>query len=95
MDIVLNRKDKEVTSVDIYGVVRGDIARYTVELVKGTKSDRWEKVFESQTPPGNDGLICRIDAKKLMNGNEWSVRITAEDSKKNSKSAKMPFSLNK
>ncbi|MFH0940800.1 MAG: S8 family serine peptidase [Candidatus Omnitrophota bacterium] len=93
MDIVFNRKGKEVTSVDIYGVVRGDKARYTVELAKGTKSDKWEKVFESQTLPGKDGFICRIDAKKLMNGDEWTVRIMGEDSKKNSKSAKISFSL--
>ena len=79
----------------IYGVVRGDVARYTVELARGTKSDKWEKVFESVNPPRKDGFICRIDAKKLANGEEWSVSITAEDNKKNSKNVKMSFSLNK
>ena len=93
MDIVINRKDKDVTSVDIYGVVRGEVSRYTVELAKGTKSDKWDKVFESQTTPGKDGFICRIEANKLKNGNEWTVRITAEDGRKNSKSAKISFSL--
>ncbi|MFH1360478.1 MAG: S8 family peptidase [Candidatus Omnitrophota bacterium] len=93
MDIVINKEKKKVTNVDVYGVIRGDTARYTVELVKGTKSDKWEKILESPGTVRTDGFLCRIDAGKLQSGKQWSVRLTAFDKKGNRKEAKMSFSF--
>lgn len=93
MDIAISKEKEQLASVDIYGVVRGDGVRYVVELAKGTKSDKWEQVFESNAPPPPDGFLCRIDKGKVAGGKQWSLRLTAFDKKGNSKVVKVSFLL--
>lgn len=77
-EIKTDEKGK-VAGLDLYGVVRGDVAGYTVELAKGKKPSRWEKAFESLGPAPDNGLLCTIDGKKIKFGKEWSLRLIATD----------------
>jgi subtilisin family serine protease len=95
MDLVVNRGEKkEVVSIDLFGIVRGNLASYKVELAKGKKQPTdWQNIFESTKPTDESGFICSIDGKKVERGQDWSVKITAQDKDGNIKIAKMWFSV--
>ncbi len=83
----------KIESVDVYGLVRGNLAGYKVELGKGKKRPSgWKKVLESTDSTGPDGIICHIDGLEVKYGQDWTIRITAQDKAGNIKTADLWFS---
>ena len=72
-----NKKYDKIVSLDGYGIVRGDLDSYLVEIGKGKKPGKWQKVFGPSNEPADYSLICRIDGKSLKS-RESTVRITAK-----------------
>ena len=93
MSVAINKESGKISSIDVYGVVRGEGVSYSVDLAKGKKSDQWQKVFESQNLPSSSNLLCRIDAQHVSKGTEWSLRLTARDKNGKTKHAKVSFEL--
>jgi subtilisin family serine protease len=76
-EVFTNKRSSKIASLDVYGVVRGDLNSYVVEVGKGKKPGKWQQVFGPSNEPADYGLICRIDGKSLKS-RESTVRITAK-----------------
>jgi hypothetical protein len=75
--VFTNKRSSKIASLDVYGVVRGDLNSYVVEVGKGKKPGKWQQVFGPSNEPADYSLICRIDGKSLKS-RESTVRITAK-----------------
>ncbi len=73
----INRQKKKITSVDVYGSVRGNLENFIVEVGRGDDPGKWQTVFGPSRYGVNQGFICRIDGKYFQKGSKWSVRIVA------------------
>ena len=88
------RKDGgKLKSLDIYGIVRGSLDSYSIELGKGRDPSGWKDICESSTAPLDHGLMCSIEGKRLRWGDEWTLRIKAKDGAGKKYLAHLPFSL--
>jgi subtilisin family serine protease len=76
-EVFTNKRSSKIASLDVYGVVRGDLNSYLVEVGKGKKPSKWQPVFGPSNEPADYSLICRIDGKSLKS-RESTVRITAK-----------------
>ena len=76
-EVFTNKRSSKIASLDVYGVVRGDLNSYVVEVGKGKKPGKWQQVFGPSNEPADYSLICRIDGKSLKS-RESTVRITAK-----------------
>lgn len=76
-EFFVNKVKRRIASVDIYGVVRGDLKNYTVEVGRGTKPKKWQKVYGPSASSVDHNLICRIDGQYFAKGSKWKVRVTA------------------
>ena len=76
-EVFTNKKYDKIDSLDVYGVVGGDLDHYLVEVGKGKEPGTWKKVFGPSNQPADYSLICRID-KKSLDSRESTVRITAQ-----------------
>lgn len=85
--VFTNKKYDRIVSLDVYGIVRGDLDSYLVEVGKGKKPGKWQKVFGPSRQPADYGLICRIDKKSLGSGRESTVRVTAKSTSGQTRSA--------
>ena len=74
-----NKKKKKVASLDVYGIVRGDLDSYVVELGKGKKPDSWTQVCGPSGEIVEYDHLCRIEDKMLQRGYHWTVRLTAKN----------------
>jgi len=92
-ELIINEERKKVTSVDLFGIIRGNLDSFVVEVGKGKKPKKWEQVAGLQRRQVEYGFIAKIDGKTLSRGKEWVVRITATDRQGNTKVAHLPFSL--
>ena len=63
----------------MYGIVRGDLDSYVVELGKGKKPDSWTQVCGPSSEIAEYDHICRIQNKMLQKGYHWTVRLTAKN----------------
>jgi subtilisin family serine protease len=76
--IFVNKNRQKVISLDLYGIIRGNLDEYTVEIGKGKDPDDWRQVFGPSQAKAEYAHICRIENKILKKGNRWTVRITAK-----------------
>ena len=76
--IYINKRKKKIVSLDLYGIIRGNLDEYTVEIGKGKEPDDWQTVYGPSKVQAEYTHICRIDDKILKKGNRWTVRITAK-----------------
>ena len=77
-EVFANEEKKKIASLDVYGVIRGNLDSYVVELGKGKKPDKWAQVFGPSNEPTEFKHICRIENELLKKGREWTVRISAK-----------------
>lgn len=77
-EVFANTSNKKIASLDVYGIVRGDLDSYVVELGKGREPDKWEQVFGPSKDAAEYGHICRIENELLQKGRDWTVRISAK-----------------
>ena len=76
--IFVNKNRQKVISLDLYGIIRGNLDEYTVEIGKGKDPDDWQQVFGPSQAQAEYAHICRIENKILKKGDRWTVRITAK-----------------
>ena len=76
-EFFVNKVKRRIASVDIYGVVRGDLKNYVVEVGRGTKPKKWQRVYGPATASVDHELICRIDGQYFAKGSTWKVRVIA------------------
>ena len=60
-EVFANTEKKKVASLDVYGVIRGNLDNYVVELGKGKKPDKWKQVFGPSGEYAEYNHICRIE----------------------------------
>jgi len=90
-EVVVNREKKLVTSVDVFGVVRG-AASYQVELGKGKTPKEWQPITVAEPTPTDYGLLCRLEGQEFAKSKNWVVRISARDAQGRTKTAQVPVS---
>ncbi len=91
-EVVANREKKSVTSVDVFGVVRG-AASYHVELGKGKTPKEWQPVTVANPTPTDYGLLCRLEGQEFAKSRDWVVRISARDAQGRTKTAQVSISI--
>jgi len=77
-EVFANKEKKKIASLDVYGIVRGNLDSYVVELGKGKKPDKWKQACGPSAESAEYNHICRIENELLKKGREWTVRITAQ-----------------
>ncbi|MFC1754867.1 S8 family peptidase [Thermoproteota archaeon] len=93
--VITREKNKKIISVDLYGLIRGDVKSYVVELGKGKSPRKWKQIVESNEIPPEYGFIARLDGKDVSRGKYWVVRLTAKDKKGNMKVATLALDTQK
>jgi len=88
-EVFANKEKKKIASLDVYGIVRGNLDSYVVELGKGKKPDKWQQVFGPSKEFAEFTHICRIEDELLRKGREWTVRITAKSKSGKTKTASL------
>lgn len=88
-EVFANKEKKKIASLDVYGIVRGNLDNYVVELGKGKKPDKWKQVFGPSGESAEYNHICRIENEMLQKGWEWTVRITAKSKSGETKTASL------
>jgi subtilisin family serine protease len=86
-EVFANKKKTKIGSLDVYGIVRGNLDSYVVELGKGRKPKKWQQVFGPSDKPAEYSHICRIEDKLLRKGREWTVRLVAKSKRGETKTA--------
>ena len=76
-EFFVNKVKRRIASVDIYGVVRGAVKEYIVEVGRGKKPKEWQRAYGPATASVDHDLICRIDGQYFAKGSKWKVRVTA------------------
>lgn len=84
-EVFVNKVKRKIASVDIYGVVRGNLESYRVEVGHGKNPKKWQQVFGPTTSVVEHDLICRIDGQVFAKGSKWKVRLIAMDKQGQSK----------
>jgi subtilisin family serine protease len=77
-EVFANAEKKKIASLDVYGIVRGNLDSYVVELGKGREPDKWVQVFGPSQESAEFNHICRIENDLLQKGSDWTVRISAK-----------------
>jgi hypothetical protein len=82
-EVYVNQIRKGVKSVDIYGIIRGPVQSYTLEVGRGEKPDKdeWQRVFGPSKQTVNLGHIARIPGTFFSKGSQWTIRLTAKSTK--------------
>ncbi len=78
-EVFTNWRKRKVASVDLYGVIRGGLAQYSVAIAKGAKPKKWQTVIGPVRAPVDHAHIGRIDGALMRKGAKWSVRVTGVD----------------
>ena len=97
VDLRVNRLDKKVKSVDVFGTVSGNLNDFVVELGRGKSPSKWTQVGGPFTQPAHSNWLCRIPSEKLKGSTEWTVRLKAQDKNGQFKEAQasIPFTTQK
>jgi len=79
-EVYVNQIKKRVESVDIYGIIRGPVQSYTLEVGRGEKpdDDEWQRVFGPSKQTVDLGHIARIPGTFFSKGSQWTIRLTAQ-----------------
>ena len=78
-EVYLNRNRRKVESVDVYGIIRGPVESYTLDVARGEKPDKdeWQNVLGPSKQAVDLGLIARIPGTFFSKGSQWTIRLTA------------------
>lgn len=92
-EININQDDKgNVTTVDVYATVRGDVKSFVVELGKGARASKFEQVSGPYTQQANHNFVAQLSKKEHLKGSrEWVLRVVATDSNGVQTIAKTPL----
>jgi hypothetical protein len=75
-----NKDDKKkVTSVDVFGTVRGNFESYVVELGKGKNAGSFREVAGPFTEATEHGWVGQLNEADFRGSKEWIVRIKVKD----------------
>jgi len=85
-EVYINKVKRSISSVDVYGVIRGNLDHYVVRVGRGKKPGKWETVHGPVTTPVDHRLISRINGIYFSKGDQWSIRVDAVDRNKRTKS---------
>ena len=66
-----------MASVDVYGILRGPLASYTLEVGRGDDPDDWQPVFGPSQKRIDFGHITRIPGRFFAKGSEWTLQLKA------------------
>jgi hypothetical protein len=88
-EVFANEEKKKIASLDVYGIVRGNLDTYVVQIGKGKRPDKWKQVFGPSSESAEYNHICRIEDELLKKGREWTVRIFAKSKTGELKSASL------
>jgi len=97
-ELRVNRVDKKVQSVDVFGTVKGNLQEFTVELGRGKNPSKWEKVGGPYKSAAANSWLCRIPDKSVNKGTgDWAVRIKAvgKDGQEKIAESPIPFTTEK
>ena len=92
-ELHFNKDGSKVKSLDVYGVVRGDLKDYAVEIGKGHEARKFKPVCEPVGQPAAYTRLCRIDAKQFKWSDEWTVQVKAADTAGQEKIARLPVNI--
>lgn len=92
-ELYLDSHSGNVNWLDVYGIVRGNVKRYSVALGKGPDPDNWDTVCEGTQPPAEFERLCRIEGKHFKWSEQWTIRISAESRKGDRKEARVYIEL--
>lgn len=82
-------KRQKIKYVELYGIVRGNLAQYEVQVGKGAKPRQWSTVAGPSDMPADHGLLSRIDGSVFNRSGKWSIRIHASDTRGRTKMARL------
>jgi len=91
-EVFLNKEKNRIASVDLYGVIRGNLDHYMVSMGRGSDPKKWQIVYGPATTPVDFQLISRIDGVHFAKGSQWTVRVDAVDRQQQTKSIKILIS---
>ncbi|MGB3221855.1 MAG: S8 family serine peptidase [Desulforhopalus sp.] len=75
---IINRDPRgKIDSVDVYGVIRGPVASYSIEVGEGNKPKGWTPAFGPTNRTVDHGHITRIPGSYFRKGSRWSIQLTA------------------
>ena len=94
-EIIINRKKNRINSIDLFGIIKGNLDSYSIEIGNGKHPRKWKKVAGPLTEPVEYGFIARIDSAFIRSGKYYTLRITAQDENGNRKTAQLLISLKK
>jgi hypothetical protein len=81
--------------VDLYGVIRGNLDRYTLFVGRGEKPKKWQTVFGPASNKLEYQLISRIDGRYFVKGSKWTIRLEAVDKNQQARQVQVLVSKNK
>jgi hypothetical protein len=84
-EVYVNQEKRRIHSVDLYGVVRGNLDHYTVWVGRGKNPSKWQQVQGPVKTPVEYRLIGRIDGAYFKKGSKWTVRLDAVDRQQRTK----------
>jgi len=87
----VNEEKGNLKSVAVFGLVRGNLKDYVIEIGKGKTPSKWEAVAGPFKRAADYAWICTIDAKALQGNRDWHVRISATDKNGKTKHAQAPI----
>jgi hypothetical protein len=88
-----SRRKNDVTSLDVFGTVRGDFDSFTVEAGRGKRASRFEKVAGPFKKQASNDWIARIDKGQLKGSDDWVIKINVADKKGKIHTAQSPVNL--
>ena len=64
--------------MDVYGIARGDMSQFTVELGKGKHPGNFKEVAGPFTQEADNAWIARVDNDSLKGSDDWMVRLKVQ-----------------
>lgn len=91
----MNRDSKDnLSSIDLYGTVKGRFKEITIEAGKGKLARSFNKIAGPYQTPYNYQFITRLVIKDVLRGsNEWIIRIKVVDESGQEHIASMPLTI--
>lgn len=76
---IINRdKRGKVSSVDVYGVIRGPVASYEIGVGQGTSPKEWTPAFGPANRLVQHGHIARLPGNFFKKDSSWSLQLSAK-----------------